>query len=483
MEYYQTIAAKSSSISDSYGMPTVPNAASRFPKILLFSVLLALVFFSTAKADDMQNASQAWKNLPHVLAGFTVPQFPRHDFSVTKYGAVGDGKTDCTEAFRSAIEACNAAGGGRVVVPAGTFLTGAIHLKSNVNLHLEKSAIVRFSTNTESYLPVVFARYEGTEVMNYSPLIYAFEQTNIAITGEGTLDGQGKTWHIWKSNDDPRQLVAMAARGVPREQRVFGDGHHLRPNFVVPFRCRNVLIEGIRIEDSPMWVLNPVYCTNVIVRNVTVDTTGPNTDGCDPDSCSNVLIKDNSFSDGDDCIAIKSGRDRDGQKVNIPCRNIIVQNCEFKAGHGGVAIGSETSGGVQNVFAENCHFDSPNLEMAIRLKTNPARGGYIQDVYVRDCSIKLAQIGISLTLRYGSSGAMDGDAVPVIRNVDIQNCTFGELTSRPIFIQGWSPSSPITDVTIANCKFLKSAEVSFVTNAVRIAMPDTKGSGLEQPAL
>lgn len=479
MDNYNSIASQPSSISISYRSLMGTDAALRFGKVLLLIASLAFAFFSTARANETADASQAWAKLPEILAGFTVPTFPDRDFLITRYGAVGNGKADCTEAFRNAIEACNAAGGGRVIVPAGTYLTGAIHLKSNVDLHLEKNSIVRFNADPTSYLPAVFARYEGTEVMNYSPLIYAFEQENIAITGDGTLDGQGKFWHAWRSSDDPGQLVAMATKGVPREQRIFGDGQHrLRPNFVVPFRCRNVLIEGVRIENSPMWVLNPVYCTNVTVRKVTVDTTGPNTDGCDPDSCSNVLIKDDTFSDGDDCIAIKSGRDRDGQKINIPCQNIIIQDCEFKAGHGGVGIGSETSGGIQNVFAENCHFDSPDLAMAIRLKTNPARGGYIQDVYVRNCDIKLAQTGISMTLRYGSSGAIDGDAVPIIRNIDIQNCTFGELTSRPIFIQGWSASNPITDVTIANCTFLKAPVSSLVTNAVRIAMPDTKGAGL-----
>jgi polygalacturonase len=483
MTNHNFVVLQPSQISVSYHPANNPNVLFRPGKTLFLTALSLLVFVSMSRADEMANVSQGWAKLPGLLSSFSDPEFPRHNFPVTKYGAVGDGKADCTEAFRSAIEACSQAGGGRVVVPAGTYLTGAIHLKSNVNLRLEKNAIVRFNTDPKSYLPVVFARYEGTEVMNYSPLIYAFEQTNIAITGEGTLDGQGSSWQAWKSIDDPGKLVAMAAKGVPREQRIFGDGHHLRPNFVVPFRCQNVLIEGVQIINSPMWVLNPVYCTNVIVHNVTVDTTGANTDGCDPDSCSNVLIKDDSFSDGDDCIAIKSGRDKDGQNINIPCQNIIVQNCDFKAGHGGVAIGSETSGGVRNVFAENCRFDSPDLRMAIRLKTNPARGGYIRDVYVRDCTVKLAQIGISMTLRYGSNGAMDGDTIPVIRDIDIQNCTFGELTANPIFIEGWSPSSPITDVTISNCKFLKAAKPSFVTNAVSIAMPDTKGTGLKQPTL
>jgi len=222
-------------------------------------------------------------------------------------------------------------------------------------------------------------------------------------------------------------------------------------------------------------VMNPVYCTNVTVRNVTVDTGGPNTDGCDPDSCTGVLIKNCSFSDGDDCIAIKSGRDRDGQKINIPCQGLVIQNCHFKAGHGGIAIGSETSGGVQNVFAENCHFDSPDLEMAIRLKTNPARGGYIQNVYVRDCEVKRAKVGIDMTLRYASSGAMGGSSIPIIRDVDIRNCKFEQLTKQPVFIEGWSPSNPITDVSIVDCRFLHAAEKSFVTNATDVVMDGSRG--------
>jgi len=312
-------------------------------------------------------------------------------------------------------------------------------------------------------------------VMNYSPLIYAFEQTNIAVTGEGTLDGQGACWHAWKVSDEPRRLVEIASKGTPVEQRVFGDGHHLRPNFVVPVRCRNVLIADIHIVDSPMWVMNPVYCTNVTVRNVTVDTKGPNTDGCDPDSCTDVLIKNCNFSDGDDCISVKAGRDRDGQRVNIPCQDVVIQDCQFKAGHGGVAIGSETSGGIQNVFAENCHFDSPDLEMAMRFKTNPARGGYIKNIYLRDCTVKMAKVGIHMTLRYSSSGAMAGDSVPVMRDIDIRNSTFKELTKQGVFIEGWSPSHPITGVSIVNCHFLHAAEENFVTNVTDIVMDGWSG--------
>ena len=415
-----------------------------------------------------------WSQVPSILKRIQPPRFPNREFPVAQYGAVGDGVTDCTAAFRKAIDACSDAGGGVVVVSRGTWLTGAIHLKSNVDLSVKKGATIRFSADPKSYLPVVFARYEGTEVMNYSPLVYAFEQTNIAITGDGTLDGQGTTWHSWKSSGDPKRLVEMASRGVPVAKRIFGDGYHLRPNFITPLRCRNVLIQGVRIVNSPMWVLNPVYCTNVTIRNVTVDTRGPNTDGCDPDSCADVLIKNCNFSDGDDCIAIKSGRDRDGQKIHIPCRDIVIQNCRFEAGHGGIAIGSETSGGVRDVFAENCHFDSPDLEMAIRLKTNPARGGYIEGVYLRDCIIRRAQIGIDMTLRYASSGAMDGDAVPVIRDIDIRNSTFQQLTKQPVFIEGWSPSAPISDVSIINCRFLHAAEKNYITNATDIVMDGSR---------
>jgi len=360
------------------------------------------------------------------------------------------------------------------VVSGGTFLTGAIHLKSNVDLCVKRGATIRFSTDPKAYLPVVLARYEGTEVMNYSPLVYAFEQTNIAITGDGTLDGQGTSWHSWKSFDDPRRLVELAARGVPAGQRIFGAGHHLRPNFIVPDRCRNILIQGIRIVDSPMWVINPVYCTNVTVQSVTVDTQGPNTDGCDPDSCADVLIRNCNFSDGDDCIAIKSGRDLDGQKINVPSRDIVIQNCRFEAGHGGVAIGSETSGGIEDVFAEHCRFDSTNLEMAIRLKTNPARGGFIEQIYVRDCVIKRAQIGIDMTLRYGSSGAIDGHAVPVIRNIDIRNTRFKQLTKQPVFIEGWSESARISNVSIVDCHFPPAPKKNYITNATDIVMDGSR---------
>ncbi|HLX69464.1 MAG TPA: glycoside hydrolase family 28 protein [Verrucomicrobiae bacterium] len=447
------------------------------------SLAIALPFFAASCAtENSSDPATGWARLPDILKRIVPPQFPARLFTVTDYGAIGDGTNDSSQAFQKAITECSSAGGGSVVVPEGTFLTGPIHLQNNVNLHLNKGAIIRFSTNPDDYLPVVFTRFEGTEVMNYSPLIYAFEKTNIAVTGEGTIDGQASdtAWHDWARSGDPKHLVDMANQGVPTVQRIFGKGHHLRPNFVEPVRCHNVLIEGVTILNSPMWVLSPVYCTNVTIRKITIKTKGTNTDGCDPDSCSDVLIEGCSFSDGDDCIAIKSGRDRDGQKVNIPCRNLVVKDCHFEAGHGGIAIGSETSGGIENVFGENCNFDSPDLEMALRFKTNPARGGYIQNVFIRNCAVKTAQVGVHMTLRYGSNGAMNGESVPIIRDVHIQDCTFSNLTTRPIFIQGWSPTNQITDVSIVGCNFLQAMEDSVITNASNIDLSNTQGARLAQ---
>ncbi|HLX95110.1 MAG TPA: glycoside hydrolase family 28 protein [Verrucomicrobiae bacterium] len=461
------------------------------PSLWIPGLSLALVFAicpgqagAAAPGSETQDnpaaavAPPAWSNVPAILSHIVPPRFPNRTFAITDFGAKGDGAADCTEAFRKAIDACNQAGGGKVVIPAGVYLTGAIHLKSNVDLDLAPGATIRFNTDPRSYLPVVFTRYEGTEVMNYSPFIYALGQENIAITGRGTIDGQGSraVWYSWKQIPDPKQLVEMGDRGVPLERRIFGESHHLRPNFIEPVRCRNVLIEGVRIIDSPMWVLHPLYCTNVTIVGVTVDTQGPNTDGCDPDSCTDVLIRDCHFSDGDDCIAIKSGRDADGRRVNIPSQNLVIQHCVFKDGHGGVTVGSETSGGVENVFAEDCRFDSPNLDIALRLKTGMTRGGFIRDVYIRNCTVTSARTGIGMTMRY--PGTLGGQSIPVIRDIDIRHCTFDRLSRQPILIEGFSDSVRITDATIADCIFPGTGMPSLVTNASRIHLIANQGGGL-----
>lgn len=453
-------------------MQTGYHVAGGFRAVTL--AVLALCPLTAALATD---ATEAWTRVPGILARIVPPKFPEKTFDVTKFGAVGDGQTDATKAFADAIAACNQAGGGSVVVPAGIFLSGAIHLKSLVNLHLDKGATIKFSTDPRKFLPPVFSR-DVAEMMNYSPFVYAFEQHDVAITGEGTLDGQASK-SVWpdfvkKSGASSEILGEMGRLNVPVAKRIMGEGHFIRPCFVEPVRCRNVLIEGITVVDSPMWELHPLYCTNVTIRGVTVRSHGKNNDGCDPDSCTDVLIKDCTFDTGDDCIAVKSGRDHDGRRVNIPTENVVIQHCRFKDGHGGVTMGSETSGGIRNVFAENCEFDSENLDQALRFKSNPARGGFIRDIYIRNCTIKTAKIGIHMTLRYTSSGAKEGEFIPVVRDIDIRNCRFESLSKQAIFIEGLSDEAQITDVTIAECTFPKLITPNKITDTARIHLLDNR---------
>ena len=390
----------------------------------------AAVLPATAPVRGDAPAADPWARLPGILARIRDPQFPPRDFVITKFGARGDGATDAGGALRAAIAACHKAGGGRVVVPAGDFATGPITLLGNVNLHLEKGATLRFSTDPRRYLPVVLTRWEGVEVMNYSPLVYALDQENIALTGEGTLDGGGSPehWWPWKAASGPQSqkpdrdaLFRQAEEGVPVAQRVYGEGHYLRPQFIQPYRCRNVLIEGVTIRNSPMWVIHPVQSQNVTVRGVKVVSLGPNSDGCDPESSSDVLIEDTLFDTGDDCIAIKSGRNADGRRLNVPSERIVVRGCEMRAGHGGVTIGSEISGSVRGVYAERCRMSSPDLERGLRLKTNAMRGGVIEDVFARD--ITVGQVGSAIDIDMLYEEGLNGPFTPVVRNIRVERMT------------------------------------------------------------
>jgi polygalacturonase len=429
----------------------------------------------------------AWAEVDTILARIVPPRFPARDFSLTAFGAIGDGAKDCTAAIRAAIAACAEAGGGRVVVPAGTFLTGAIHLKSGVNLHLSAGATLRFSRNPQDYLPVVFTRWEGVELMNYSALIYAFEQENIAVTGPGTLDGNADAehWWPWKGLDPkapaaPNQLAArarlieMGAKGVPVAERVFGDGSCLRPNFVQPYRCKNVLIDGITIVNSPMWELHPVLCTNVTIRSVTINSHGPNNDGCDPESCRDVLIEGCTFDTGDDCIALKSGRNDDGRRVNVPIENVVIRNCVMKDGHGGVVIGSEISGGARNIFAEKCRMDSPQLDRALRIKTNSVRGGVTEHVYMRDVTVgQVAEAVVTINYFYEEGDA--GKFPPIVRDVEVRNVT-AKKAQYALLLRGYG-HDPISDIRIVDCTFDDVAKPDVIEGVKDLVFTNTKVGG------
>jgi polygalacturonase len=407
-------------------------------------------------------STAAWARCDAIIARIAAPTFPARDVDITAHGAIGDGVTLCTDAFRKAIDACHDAGGGRVVVPAGRFLTGAIHLRSGVNLHVSEGATVAFSRDPRHYLPLVFTRWEGVELMNYSAFIYAFEQERIAVTGRGTLDGQADDahWWPWKGTRDPKatetqgparaRLIAMGEQGVPVAERAFGEGAFLRPNFIQPYRCAHVLIEGVRIINSPMWEIHPVLCRNVTVRGVTIDTHGPNNDGCDPESCSDVLIERCVFDTGDDCIALKSGRNNDGRRVNVPVENVIVRDCVMKDGHGGVVIGSEISGGARWVFAERCRMDSPQLDRALRIKTNSVRGGTVEHVYMRDVTVgQVAEAVVTINYFYEEGDA--GTFPPVVRDIEVRNVT-SQKSLHGLLLRGFS-HDPIQDVRLIDCTF------------------------------
>ncbi len=440
--------------------------------VLAAGLIAAGVSAVSAAQAESAEADTGWGAVPRILERIKAPEFQARDFRITAHGARGDGKTDNTLAIQKAIAACAKAGGGRVVVPRGVFLTGAVQLKSKVNLHLESGATLKFIPDPAKYLPVVFTRFEGTECMSYSPLIYAFEQEDIAVTGEGILDGSASNdnWWGWaRRGEGPplalasiRRLLDMGERDVPVAERVFGAGYYLRPSFIEPYRCRNILIEGVTIHNSPMWEIHPVLCTNVTIRGVKVVTRGPNNDGCDPESCRDVLIEDSLFDTGDDCIAIKSGRNNDGRRVGVPSENIIVRRCTMKDGHGGVVIGSEISGGCRNVYVEDCQMDSSNLDRALRFKSNALRGGVLENVFMRDVQVgRVAEAVLTIDFLY-EAGAQ-GPYQPIVRNVELENVT-ATAAPRVLWVKGF-PGAIIDGVRFVNCTFSGLTESEVVQQA------------------
>ena len=412
-----------------------------------------------------------------VLRSVKRPRFSPFSVRVTDFGAKADGTTDCTEAFRRAVRFVNRVGGGHVIVPPGTYASGAIHLLSNVDLHLEKGSRIAFSTDPAAYLPAVYTRWQGIEFMGYSPLIYAYGQHDIAVTGEGTLDGQAgnSNWWAWKSLGDNEfaTLEGSANAGVPVTQRAFSAGYHFRPPLLQPYACDRVLIENVTVLNTPFWQLNPVLCTNVTVSGVTVNSSGPNNDGCDPESCDGVVITGCTFNTGDDCIAIKSGRNTDGRRVNAPCQNIVIQNSNFANGHGGVTVGSEMTGGVRNVFARDLTMNSPSLQSGHRLKTNSVRGGFIEHVYVDRVTAGTIG-GPVLLIDYNYGEGNTGNHPPTVTDINLDHWTV-QSCSPAWTIAGYAtdPVGTVTldDITVTSMTKTNSAQFisDFVLSNVTIA--------------
>jgi len=453
-------------------------------------ILLYLLSFPPVQSQDNKNIREQAEIIVHSIQK---PDFKNKSYNIRDFGATEEKDKPSTPAINEAIKTCSENGGGTVIIPAGTFLTGAIQLKSNVNILLEEGAILKFSTFPEDYLPAVLTRWEGVDCYNYSPLIYGYKLTNVAITGMGILDGQAddEHWWMWKGrsasgNADPlrnqsnpnsrKRLMELNEKEIPVEQRMFGDNHYLRPPFIQLYECSNIFIEGITLKNSPFWIIHPLLSENIIVRGVTFNSSGPNNDGCNPESSKNILIENCTFNTGDDCIAIKSGRNQDGRRWNIPSENIVIRNCEMKDGHGGVAIGSEVSGGCRNVFVYDCKMSSPNLERAFRIKTNALRGGVVENLYFIDISIGQVREAIFEIECTYETKSEEGNHPPLVRNIVLENIT-SEKSKYPYYLRGLKSKECIKDIYLTNINLNGVEKESPVTGVSNLVLTEVKING------
>ncbi|MBN2519189.1 MAG: glycoside hydrolase family 28 protein [Bacteroidales bacterium] len=434
-------------------------------KYTVFVIALCIVFL--ALDSNIQNEVN-WSEKEKILEKIKGPSFKNKEYNISDFGAVSDGITNNTSAIQQAIDSCSKSGGGKVIVPPGKFYTAALKLKSNVNLYLDEGAVLIFSTNPDDYKPLVLTRWEGIDCYNYSPLIFAYKQENIAITGKGKLDGQASedNWWKWKGNayygweegtssqiTKGRPLLIKYNRDeIPVENRHMGDSNYLRPPFIQLYECKNILLKDFTIERSPFWIIHPLLSQNIIVKGLVINSDGPNSDGCDPESCKDVLIDNCFFNTGDDCIAIKSGRNQDGRRWNMPSENIVVQNCIMKNGHGGFVIGSEISGGCRNVFVENCEMSSPELERAIRIKTNSYRGGVVENIFVRNIKVgEVKEAVVKINCKYDKT-ELDGHYYPLVKNVYISDI-ISQKSKYGLHLTGIEGQLCVDSIFILNCDF------------------------------
>ncbi len=461
----------------------------------------ALVACSQPKA--LSPMDEAFAEAQSMVDSMVVPTFCSDTFCITAFGADTNAEASVNKAaICAAIDSCSATGGGVVLVPAGNWTTGPLTLKSNVNLHLAEGATLLFSTNYADYAETVVTRWEGLDCQNLHPLIFADSTVNVAITGQGVINGQGSNDNWWymkgkkaygyeegKLNQKPARdmLLAYDRDKTPlAERKVFGVEDALRPQLVNICNSRNVLIEGVTLKNSPFWTLHPLNVTDLTVRNVKFDNYGPNGDGCDPEDCRNVLIDSCYFNTGDDCIAIKSGRNNDGRRAARPTTNVYVRNCRMANGHGGVVLGSEISGGFKNLWVENCDMDSPELDRVIRIKTSDCRGGIIENVWVRNVKVgKCSESVLKINLLYEPEENCDHIYPPIVRNVNLKNVT-SSSSKYGVFIDGL-PTAPtnVENINVEDCQFNGVQEGNKINAATKITFTNLQinGENVEAPQL
>lgn len=426
-----------------------------------YLTILSMMLFVSCSQSKQENVLLS--PMEQIVAGIAQTSFPDREILVTP---AADGSS--LAQLQQAIDSCSLLGGGHVMVTAGEYqLDGSLFLKSNVDLHLDKDAYLRFSGVADDFLPTVLTRFEGTELYGHSPMVYAYHQQNIAITGEGTIDAQaGVEMAAWgydgvteggnnALHGEPgvrpevpfvNTLRKMGEELTPVIERQFGQGTKLRPTCVETLGCSRVLIEGVTIKDSPFWTIHPLYCDNVIVRGVTIDSHFPNNDGCDPESSSNVLIEDCLFRCGDDAVAIKSGRDADGRRVGRPSENIVVRRCDFQSECNGLCIGSEMSGGVQNVWMDSIKIGT--VKNALYFKSNRDRGGFIRGIHVSNVTIQKA-FGAILRFETNYFGYRGGNFPAQYEDFEFAHIDAKEAEGYAIYYDG-NDQRPIRNIAVSD---------------------------------
>lgn len=406
-----------------------------------------------------------WNMASAIVQAIERPNIPTENvIRVTDLGAVGDGETDDLPAIQAAIDQANAEGGGRVIVPAGTyFCKGPVVLKSCVELHLEEGSTLLFSPDPADFLPVVKTRWEGTELMNYSPLVYAYGEHDIAITGTGTIDGNAESeFHTWPSlqGEDQQRLRLYGSEGIPVEERVFGEGSYLRPACIQINYCDRVLLEDYTVTNSPFWI-NHLNCSNHIqVRGLNVQSMFANNDGVDVESCTYVLVEENTFQTGDDSVVVKSGRDYDGREIGLPSKYVVVRKNDM-GGEDGIALGSEMSGGIAYVFFEdNIMRDGVS---AIRFKANLDRGATCEHIRVRNMQIANFENFIWFQLNY--PGELGGNFPTVYKDLVFEDISI-ESISGNVFDAHAPKGYPLQDVLLRNITIQESATTSLTLENV-----------------
>lgn len=418
-----------------------------------------------------------WAGIDSLEARITAPVFPQKTYDVTAFGAQGDSVSNDLPAFLQAIAQCNLDGGGTVRIPPGQyFLKGPVHMKSNVNLHLEKGARIFFSQQADDYLPVVKVRWEGTVCYNYSPLIYAYQQNNIAITGAGVIDGAAIEWSkTWRKRQKPDKKVLrqMGNDTIPDYQRVFGTGfmdadkdgnddgygdgkaHYLRPTLIELYECNGILLEDFTAKDSPFWTIHPVFSKNITIRNLKVYGTTLNDDGIDPDSCEDVLIEGCTVQTHDDAISVKAGRDQDAW-VRPGSRNIIIRNNQLMSGVNALCIGSEMSGGVSYMFAENNTI--ADGKHALNFKCNLDRGGQVENIFIRKTTISSCEEAMFI-FRMDYHGYRGNHFPTRFNDFYVSDITCKKVAQKPFKIVG-VPDRPIERIFLRNVKIDEAGEES-----------------------